>query len=222
MKRFLTLSLLLVLLSSTSAWAQQEGQQQYLFDEFQNGRVAFKNGITATSRLNYSLISNLFVFIDTDDEDQIKEIANVESIGTITVGSRMFQVSPTGEAIEMVQFQNPIVLACYTGESTDRGQTTAYGGRSQTAAIRSVGSLHSGGRAYNLRGDDRWVVTGIDKEYQVERGGRMRTFSVLNQFLKIYPKQNREAIERFAVDNAVDFNSVEKVVELCNYAESLD
>jgi hypothetical protein len=221
MKHFMMLCLATIC-SVASLRGQQDGQQQYLFPEFQNSRVGFKDRTSTTAQINYSLVSNLFVFIDKADNDLIKELINTEEIGYILIGSRTFQIGPQGEAIEVVQSQNPIILARYTGKAIDRGQESGYGGRSQTAAIKSVSSMQTGGRVYSLKGDDRWIVSGVDKEYRVEREGKMKKFSNLNQFLKLYPKQNKVAIEKFASGNSIDFDSVEQVIELCNYAESLE
>ncbi len=213
---------LFAIFSVTPMWGQQEEQCQYLFPDFQNGRVVLKDGTTATAQLNYSLISNRFIFIDTADKNQIQELVDPSVIGNIIIGSRIFHLDPAGMAIETVQAERPMIFARYSGKSTDRGQESGYGGRSSTSSIKSISALHGSGMVYNLKGDDRWVVTGVDKEYQVERNGKMKRFSVLKQFLKIYPKQNEEAIKKFIDDNSIDFSSVEQVIELCNYAESLD
>ncbi len=143
-------------------------------------------------------------------------------MANITVAGRTFLIVGQGEACEVVQFEKPKILAEYRGKFTDRGGQAAYGGRSQLASSSSFSSFESEGLVYQLEGDDRWIITGIEITYQVENKGRMRTFSNMRQFLKIYPKDYAAAIEGYAVDNAVDFESVEQVVDLCNLASSLD
>lgn len=218
MKRLLTLILLVFTCFSGVA---EEKALQYLFPEFQNGQVIFKDGRNFIVSLNFSLISNRFVFIDTHDDNIIKEFAQPEEIGIVKVGERIFQLNSKGEAMEVVRMENPRVLAQYKGKVTDRGKKSAYGGRSQTSAIESISSFQSGGISYKIEGDDRWIVTGIDKKYQVERDKKMKNFTTAKQFIKLYPKQHATAIEDYINTNHTDFDSVEQVIALCIYADSL-
>ncbi len=219
MKRLVILFLFL-LFSAGMSWGQEK-ELPYLYPEFQNGRVVHKNGDVFDVQLNYSLISNTFIFIDTNDNNIEKEIDETEKISYITVGEHLFLINNQNETVEVVQYENPKVFVLYDGKLFDRGSETGYGGRVDTPAASSLSSHEVGGRSFQLK-SDRWVISGMDKEYQVEREGRMKRFANLKQFLKIYPRQNSAAIEAFIVDNAVDFDSVEQVIALCNYAESLD
>ncbi len=152
----------------------------------------------------------------------MKELGEITQLDSITIGGRVFTVTRRGEASEKVQYENPVIFVEYTGKSKDRGQRSTYGGRSQIASIKSVSQIRSYGNTYDLVGDDRWIVTGVYKTYRVEREGKMKKFSNLRQFLKIYPSQHTEAIKEFIDSNAIAFDSVEQVIKLCNYAEYLD
>lgn len=219
MKRFIALCLFCILGGITAV--AQEGEKQYLFPEFQKGQVLYKDGRVFNVDINYSLISNRFVFIDTHDENIIKEFGELDKVGVVKTGERIFTVSKKGEAGEIVQ-EKPRIIAEYRGKVTDQGKKAAYGGRSQTSSIDAISSFQSGGLSYRLEGDDRWVVSGIDKKYQVEYKNKMRNFSTPKQFTKIYPKEQTAAIEEFIKTKKIDFNSVEQVIELCNYADSLN
>jgi hypothetical protein len=217
--------LLTTIASVISASGQEVAreQQQYLFPEFQDARVVLKNGTSGNTKLNYSLVTNRFVFIDAADNNLIKEFSNPSQIGTITIGNRTFQPAPGGEAIEIVQFERPAIFVQYTGKSTDRGTKSAYGGRSNTSSIQSLDRIAGSGAIYRLEGDDRFIITGVDKIYQIGVGNnRMKSFVTLKQLQKIFPKKLTPAIEEYAVEKSIDFNSVEQVVDLCNYAVSLN
>jgi len=199
----------------------QKGEKQYLFPEFQKGQVLYKDGRAYNVDINYSLISNRFVFIDTHDNNVIKEFGELDKVGVVKTADRIFQISKRGEAGEIVQ-EKPRVIAEYKGKVTDQGKKSAYGGRSQTSSIDAISSFQSGGQSYRLEGDDRWVVTGIDKKYQVEYKNKMKSFATPKQFTKIYPKEHTAAIEEFIKTKKIDFDSVEQVIDLCNYADALN
>jgi len=203
------------------AWGEEK-QAQYLFPEFQDGQVLYRDGRVFKVQLNFSLVSNRFVFIDTFDDNSIKEFAEVNMIGSVKTGDRVFQVNSKGEASEILKLKDPIILVEYRGKIVDRGRKAAYGGRSQTSSIDSYSSFQSGGLSYKLEGDDRWIISGVEKKYQVEHKGKLKKFSTIKQFLKIYPKQHTAALEEFIKNKNISLESVEQVMDLCNYANSLD
>lgn len=220
MKRLIILWLLCTF-GITTVWGEEE-QAQYLFPEFENGQVLYRDGRVFNVQLNFSLVSNRFVFIDTFDENTIKEFAELDMVGSVKAGDRIFQISRRGEASEILQPENPLILVEYKGKIVDRGRKAAYGGRSQTSAVDSYSSFQSGGLTYKLKGDDRWIINGVEKKYRVEYKGKLKTFSTVKQFLNIYPKKQRPSLQEFIESKGIDFNSVEQVTGLCNYADSLN
>ena len=221
MKRIITICLLYI--SCITTISAQKNQLQYLFPEFQNGQVLYKDGRMFSVSLNFSLISNRFVFIDTHDDNIIKEFAEIEKVGIVKTGNRIFQINNKGEANEIVQDANPRITVSYSGKKTDQGKKAAYGGRSHTASIDAISTFRGGGGiSYTLEGDDRWIITEVGKSYQVEYDKKMKKFQHIKQFIKIYPKQHHTAIETFVRQNGIEMDSVEKVIELCNFANSLD
>lgn len=219
MKRLLLVSLT-VWFAAFFSFAQEE-QPQYLFDSFQAGQVYYKDGRVFNVDVNFSLVSNKFVFIDAFDNDLIKEFADVGSVGVVKVGERIFVLDNKGGSEEVMQSENPRILVQYKGKIRDRGQKAAYGGRSQTSAIESISSFQQGGMLYRLEGDDRWIVQGVSKRYRVEKDRKMRMFSNEKQFLKIYSKQKAK-LQAYIKDKKIDFDNVDSIVGLCLYADGLE
>ena len=52
-------------------------------------------------------------------------------------------------------------------------------------------------------------------------GGALKKFSNLKGFVKLFKKEQREAIEQYAHDNNVNFSDTSQVVQLCRFAKSL-
>ncbi len=219
MKR-LVLLFVVGLTFSLFSFAQEADPDQYLFPTFQPGQVMYKDGRVFNVSLNYNLVSNRFIFIDTYDNNILKEFAELDKLGLVKVDDRNFHINNKGEAIEILQVENPRILVEYRGKVKDLGQKAAYGGRSQTSAIESLSSFQSGGQHYRLEGDPRYVVSGMERRYQVDTPKKMRSFSNAKQFVKIYPK-HKDTLEKFIKEQKVNFDSTKQVVTLCNYAHTL-
>ncbi|MDH6341730.1 hypothetical protein M2480_000813 [Parabacteroides sp. PFB2-12] len=205
----------------TSSMAQLVKEAQYLFPSFQAGLVYYKSGQVYNAQINFSLVTNKFVFIDTTDHDVIKEFAEPDNIGAVKIGERLFVADRYGSGEEVLKNENPRILVRYKGKLHDRGQKAAYGGRSLTSSIESVSSIQQGGTMYQLEGDDRWVIQGIEKRYKVEKDKKMKEFVNEKQFLKIFSKK-KETLQEYIQTNNVDFDNIEQVMALCQYADALE
>lgn len=219
MKRLL-LSLIIGMMCSLSLCAQDENLSQYLFPEFEEAQVIYRNGRAYNVKVNYNLVGNRFLFIDTYDNDILKEFADVENVGVIKVGERLFMITNKGIVQESLQTTKPRILVEYKGKVKDLGQKAAYGGRSQTSAIESITTFNHSGMTYRLDNDPRYVISGVNKRYYVEKDKKMKSFTTVKQFTKIFSSHKAE-IEKYIKDNNIDFDSVEDVIILCNYADSL-
>lgn len=220
MKSFIIACFLSVAFSFMLSAQQEEDREQYLFPSFENAQVIYKDGRVFNVSVNFNLVSNRFVFVDTHDNNILKEFAEVDKLGIVKVGERNFRINNRGEATEILQVENPRILVEYRGKVKDIGQKAAYGGRSQTSAIESISSFQSGGMHYKLEGDPRYVVSGMEKRYQVDTSKKMKSFANAKQFVKIYSKY-KDVLEKYIKEHNVDFDSAEQIVALCNYAHSL-
>jgi hypothetical protein len=121
---------------------------------------------------------------------------------------------------EVLQTQPPLFVA-YRAMLKDKGKNAGYGGRSSTAAISNYSGIHSDGTYHKFDVEDTYVVSeNLKKTYYIEVNKKKKQFSTPKAFLKIYPKQ-QDALKDYIKDNAIDFNSVEQVLRLYNYATTL-
>lgn len=216
MKRILCL--LLICIMGTVSMTAQENKSEFLFDEFQDATVFYRDGRQFMVNLNYNLIGNCFLFKDVEDDNNLKEFAYINQIAMVKTGDRTFLISRNGKSQELLQME-PQVLVEYKGKVKDPGKRAAYGGRSETSAITSISSIQSGGQYHKLEGDRR-IVYGLNKTYQITHNKKEKLFSTQKQFLKIFPEQ-KETLEQFIKENNIDFQNPEQVVTLVNYADAL-
>lgn len=186
----------------------QEKDSHYLFPEFTDSYVYYKDGRVFQVPTNYDLFKNKFVFIDKDNEQ--KEFSESNMIASIKAGSRTFIPTSGSEAAEIIQ-DDPKILVQYIGDKRIKKDLT-MGGKTETASVEGYSNLIYG------TGDNEKnaVLAKIDYQFYVEKDKRLKRFSTEKQFLKIFPKQ-KEQIKQYINENKVDFGSIEQVVKLCNY-----
>lgn len=202
-----TLILLALCFGLLDGWAQEKGSK-YLFPEFTDSYVYYKDGRVFQVPTNYDLLGNKFIFIDKDNEQ--KEFSEPNMILSIKVGTRTFIPTSGNEAAEIIQ-DTPRLLVQYIGDKRIKKDLT-FGGKSETASVDAYSNLIYG------TGDNEknTVLVKIDYQFYIEKNKRLKRFSTEKQFLKIFPKQ-KEQIKQYINENKVDFGSIEQVIKLCNF-----
>ena len=190
---------------------------QFLLRSFENGYVYYKDGRTFTVPLNYSLLIKKFLFIDQHDDNAIKEFSEPEMVATIKIGERTFLPTKDG-ATEVLQ-KDPPIFVQYRGSLKWEGKRVGYGGRSETSAVETYSTFQSGSTIHKLE-TEKLILTRIDKIFRIERKGKQYRFINEKQFLKACPDQ-KEKLKKYADDNKIDFNDIENVLQIYNYASTL-
>lgn len=207
-----TLIILAVCFSLLDALAQEKGSK-YLFPEFTDSYVYYKDGRVFQVPTNYDLFGNKFIFIDKDNEP--KEFSEPDMIVSVKVGSRTFIPTSGSEAAELIQQGTPKILVQYIGDKRIKKDLT-FGGKTETASVDNYSNLIYG----TGENEKNAVLAKIDYQFYIEKDKRLKRFSTEKQFLKIFPKQ-KEQIKQYINDNKVDFDSIDQIVKLCNYAFSI-
>lgn len=204
---------------SLTAQQEQESKSEFLFDGFRDATIYYRDGRQFMANLNFNLIGNRFLFKDVEDNNALKEFAEIDKVAMVKAGDRTFLMSRNGKAQEVLQME-PQVLVEYRGKVKDPGKRAGYGGRSETASIDRIGIYRADGNTFQLEGD-RYLVYGLNKTYQIMHNKKAKTFITEKQFLKIFPA-HKEALEKYIRENKIDFQNTEDVVTLVNYADALE
>lgn len=206
------LFLLFLCCNSFFCWTQED-RSSYLFPEFVDSYIYYKDGRVFQVRSNYDLLKNMFKFIDKDNE--IKEFADPDMIVSIKVGERTFVLVDHNEAAEVVQ-TDPRILVQYFGQKRIKKDLT-FGGKTETASVDSYSNMIYG----TGENEKNTVLTKIDYQFYIEKNKRLKRFSTEKQFLKIFPK-HKEQLKQYIDGNKIDFETLGEVKKLCNYALSLN
>lgn len=189
----------------------------YLFDEFQDAIILYKDGRQFAVPLNFNLVTGRYVFIDKADKLE-KEFSDPDLVTAMHIGARIFLMSE-GKATEVIQ-ANPKFHVSYTGLKKKAPSTVSYGGTSETASVDSYTGLAGKGIISGVQSHNR-IVADVNKTYEVQIGKRNRSFYNERSFLRIFPKDERAKLESFIKENQISFDSIEQVFDLYQYAISL-
>lgn len=215
MKRILLFCLIYIM--HTSGLVAQIDSTQFLLKDFQDGYVFYKDGRQFQVPMNYSLLIKKFLFIDQNDNNNIKEFLEPEMVATIKIGERIFLPTKDG-ATEVLQMDPPIFVQ-YRGSMRWEGKKVGYGGRSETSAVESYSSFQSGNTVHKLE-TEKLILTRIDKIFRIERNGKQYRFINEKQFLKAFPEK-KEVLKEYIKKNDFDFNAIDDVLQVYNYATTL-
>jgi hypothetical protein len=181
----------------------------YLFDEFQDCLIVYKDGRQFTAPVNYDLIKKHYVF--KDPEQQEKEFSDPELIAVLRIGNRSFLIGKQ-EAVEVIQAQSKFNVI-YTGDTRRAPKKISYGGTTQTASVDNYSGLTGTGLSGGIQ-DAQRIVTGINKTYEVGVGKKTKRFYNKKSFLKLFPKKQQVRWNRYIEENKIDFGSVDQVFKL--------
>ena len=217
--RKLIYSLIICLMAVTGKSSAQEGKSEYLFNDFQKSLIYYKDGRVFSVKVNYNLGRNAFMFIDENDNNNIKLFAEPDMVRTLKIDNRIFQLDSKGLAQEHLN-QEPYLAVTYRGKSRPEGKQVGYGGRSETASVDSYSSIQSGGHSYNLE-TEKIILADVEKRYTIKKNKKQKQFQSSKQFLKLYPKEQEETIKAYIKSNKINFDEPQQVLQLVKYAEAL-
>ena len=209
----------LVAMLSVSLIAQTNDDKRtegYLFAQFMPTKVKFLNGAVYNERTNYHLAAEKLHFIAANGE--VQEVTNAAEIEFFAIGERQFFMQ--GSKVYERLCADPEVYANYRCDARQQAHENGFGAKSETSSVKSVGAVYEGTGRIALS-DGKFVFSDVKIEYKLRMGGALKKFSNLKGFVKLFKKEQREAIEQYAHDNNVNFSDTSQVVQLCRFAKSL-
>lgn len=217
MKIFKLIALGIIGISTLTA--QNVDINQYnLFEKFEEGLVYYRDGRQFSVPLNYNIVNRQFLFIDKNDNNAIKAFAEPDLVTLVKVGERLF-LHDKKEIKEVVQIEPPITVL-YKPKIKEKGKRAGYGGYSETSAIENISGIQSGGIYYKFEGENNIILSRVEKIYHIVHDKKKQKFFNEKTFLKIYSKQ-KDPLKQYIDKNKINFNSIDQVIQLCNYAAEL-
>jgi len=191
---------------------------QFLFPEFTNGEVYFRNAPKGTGTLNYNMLAGEMQFLE---DDEIMGIANVKDVVVVNIANRMFYpYNHTEFAEEILVTDNCRLRVRRKGSIAQHSKSGAYGTSSSTASITSYSSVNTDGRQYGLNVASNVLISLNYFYYLVGTNGKYTQIKNVKTFTKQFPVYKAQ-IETFVKERNIHFNKEEDLKALIVYCSEL-
>jgi len=198
-------------------------ESQYIFDEFVDGRVQFKNGTFTVGKMNYNVLLGVMQFMDTGTND-VLSLSNIDQINSVTIKGRRFIPAKVKEEFMEVMISGPISFGVrYKGDAISISKEGAYGSVSTAVGGTTSYSVYSPGDNVlnqNLAIKEQIAVKLFSFCYLI-KDGKPVAIKGAKTFLNTYPKDKTAAINSFVNEHKLNFNSLDGLIELVRYANGL-
>ncbi|MDR0754100.1 MAG: hypothetical protein LBF04_01795 [Prevotellaceae bacterium] len=186
----------------------------YVFPDFTEGTVFFKNGTMTSAKLNYNTLTEEMQFID--DKENIMAISNPQDINYIIINKKTFYYVSGKSFGELLVYNDEVrFLTKRKTALTDSQAKGAYGQVNTTSAVTSVVPT----RQYDI-GILRDLTFNIIDEFLLERNGKFTKIIGVKSFIKIFPQYKNE-ITKFVESNKTNFKNEKALIKLTNYCTQL-
>lgn len=181
----------------------------YLFNDFIQGQVKFKNGMGQGSKLNYNSFTEEMVF---DKNGTKLALTNLETIDTVIIEGRKF-VPVEKVFYEIPENSSAPVYIHHTCTITPKGQSSGYGGTSETSAITTGAMIYDkSGRIYELKLPDEYNIY-PHTDYLFRKENKYYKISDSKSVIRLFPEK-QGAIKEFVKANRTSFKKVADIQKL--------
>ena len=182
----------------------------YLYPQFTEGIVAFKNGKSGKSKLNYFLLNKEMLFID--NRRDTLALTNEPEIEMLLIGLDTFYYNGQ-HFIKQVSNYGWIKTAQLKSiKEIGRKQTGAYG-ETVTGAAVSLSSMQVSRLFVGLSNSEK-IILQKETKYYIGNEGNFFLPLTKNNVMKLIPRYKQEAANKYLKENTVDFNHIDQVTQM--------
>jgi hypothetical protein len=185
---------------------------RYLYPEFSDGVVMFKDSTFTAARMNYDILYGEIEFISKKDTLQIM---GKKDIRYVSVNSDTFYYDK-GYLRQLAGNANFMLAEHRFVKIVDNQKQGAYGTTSSTSAVSSYNSLPSSGGYYNLVVNEDLLLKKVVDLYLYTPAGGFDLFRRKN-FFSAFPEKEEE-LKKYLKEQPVDFNKRDDLIRLTRYA----
>ncbi|SEJ27565.1 hypothetical protein SAMN04487995_3908 [Dyadobacter koreensis] len=194
-------------------------RDRYLYEEFKEGKVFFRNGNISKSPLNYSLFHREIQFISPAKDTLL--LGDNDFISKIIIQSDTFYFDRSHGHIQKIGNYGKIKLGkqqmlLIMGNEKYAG----YNEYSGTAAVSSFSNFSNrNGELQQLQSNDKLILRRKSDYYLIDQNLRFALPNRAN-FLKLFPEKRKD-ITAYLKENETDFLKETDLVKLLEFCQSL-
>lgn len=202
----------------------QQFKRIFLFDDFVEAKIQFKNRGVSTSQLNYDASNKTMLFYHGEE---MMELTNPLQIDTISFGERKFVPSTKGFH-EVVQLKNGTAYIDWLLKEVNIGSKGALGAVTQSS-VHSLQMTDLGLNAASMYTPYKWQERGSqevyrrksDNTYYFQMNGKMNKVKSVKHLQKLFPL-HKGSIKRFVEEYGIDMKIPAEALYLIDYCMGLD
>ena len=189
---------------------------QYIFPDFQKGRVFLKDKKVIDCQLNYNFLLDEVLFIDANAKKMA--LANPQDLLYVTIANRRF-ISTSKGYFEVIETGKISLVYKWICNIIEKGNEGPLGIISDAPSIYQMNQISFDARTWKLDVDKEAVVTVKVIPY-LKIKSKFVPVKGVKDFIKAFPG-NRSEIELFMDQNPVDFKIEADLRRLTKYCNSL-
>jgi hypothetical protein len=192
-------------------------QSPVLFGDFTVGSVLLKNGKMSKVALNYDCVNQEMHFLQNGER---LILDNPETIEAVIVGDRRFV--PNGDHfLEVINFSDCTLYIDWKTKIANRGKKGAMGFVTHGGTIKEIDVDLMQHNTPEYKDTNVYEIISQNKYYLSVGGEKMKKFSTLKAFCKLYPKEKEASIRKFASTEKLGMKKPEQIYKLVRFASSL-
>lgn len=187
------------------------GSSPFLFPQFTEGTIVFKDGSSNRGMFNYDTSLDEIQFIGPNKE--ILALAQPEKVAMINIGNRRF-MNAKNSFIEIL-IEGPVSLCLKIHQRRIAEKIGAYGSASGTTSIDTYSSYKTEGRYVNLSPNE---AVSYKKEYSfyLLQNDKMKLIVAKNDLLK-YFSSNKELLKQEMERQYTKFNDIDSIKKIISW-----
>lgn len=188
----------------------------YIFPEFTQGVVLMKSGVKNEALLNYNSVTEEMIFEKRGTKLAIAE-TDLRLIDTVFIEDAKFIVL-NSKFVELIYHSKWQLYVEHKCKMKKLGQSSGFGGTSETSSINSHSSVIIGGSLYELELPDGYKIEPYTY-YWLKKNGEINKFINMTKLKKLYKDKN-DLFKAYVKKHDVKYENQESMIQLIEYLES--
>lgn len=195
-------------------------EYQYIYKEFQNGQIQYKDKQISKAKLNYNTLLDEVHFIN--EQGKIMTVANPQDIALITIGKVFLIPGPNLGYYEIIENGNISLLFKWKCKVIEKAKTGAYGLANSTHKIEQLDKVISLNMTYDNYELEKSQIANISVVITpyLKKGSKIIPANKLKGFFKAFG--HKTEIQQFINQNPIDFSREENLVRLTKFCNTLN
>ena len=216
---FMKRLLLLLLVISSFSLGKAQNEPLFIFDQFYNAKVHFKNRSVTVVAMNYDAVNDKMYY---KDQERLMELTNANLVDSIVwAGKRTFL--PYGHGyFEQIKMENGTAFIHWRIKNVNVGSQGPMGAVTQAKVeavnIRSMGVYSAENKRINNA--DVYQQKNAN-EYYLPMDGKFKKITNKKHILKLYPEHKSE-IEAYMDKENIKMQEPLSVLQLLNFCMGLE